>query len=241
LSLTRAILQTITYSDVFDYPLTALEVHRYLTGERASLEEATKTLDGMDTIACLNGYYVLSGRENLVETRNRRADISIRLWKKAKFYGRIIALLPFVRMVAVTGSLTMNNADENNDIDYMLVTAPGWLWTARTLCMVFVRLAKLEGVTLCPNYLITENALELSDRSLYVAHELAQMIPMSGLEIYNELRRLNSWTDEYLPNAQGAPLSLVPEKKAMPIQRIAEWVFRTLRLQWFERWEMNRR
>jgi hypothetical protein len=241
LSIIRAILQTITYADVFDYPLTALEIHRYLTSQTASLEEVTRALEEIDTITCLNDYYVLSGRECLIATRQRRAGISSRLWIKAKRYGQIISLVPFIRMVAVTGSLAMNNTDEDKDIDYMLVTAPGWLWTCRALSLLVVRIAKLGGVTLCPNYLVTENALVLSDRSLYVAHELAQMIPLSGMETYAELRRLNSWTDEYLPNAQDALISLVPERTVALIQRIAEWLFIGFRLQWFERWEMNRK
>jgi radical SAM superfamily enzyme YgiQ (UPF0313 family) len=250
LSITRAILETTTYSDVFDYPLTASEIHRYLTGERASLEEVTIALQGMDRITNLNGYYVLAGREILLETRNRRREISLRLWIKARRYGRILAALPFVRLVGVTGSLAMNNADENKDIDYMLVTAPGWLWTCRAMSIVVLRFAKLEGVTLCPNYLVTENALELTDRSLYVARELAQMVPLAGMDIYEQLRRLNPWVDDYLPNAQGVPESVilptgprenVSEAKDRRINKFFETMLKVFHFQWFERWEMNRK
>jgi hypothetical protein len=108
-------------------------------------------------------------------------------------------------MVAVTGSLAVNNADEGKDIDYMLVTKPGYLWTCRAMTILVARIAKLEGVNLCPNYLITENAFALTARSLYTAHELVQMIPLSGREVYTEMRRLNAWTADYLPNAKGVP------------------------------------
>ena len=146
-----------------------------------------------------------AGREAIVETRKRRAQVAARLWTKAARYGQIIASLPFVRMVAITGSLAMNNTDEGKDVDYMIVTAPNHLWICRAFALLIARIAKLEGIHLCPNYLITTNALELKERSLYVAHELAQMVPLSGMEIYDEMRRLNDWVDDYLPNASGAP------------------------------------
>ena len=41
----RAVLHTVAYSDIFDYPLTAPEVHRYLTGVRASFEEVAQALE----------------------------------------------------------------------------------------------------------------------------------------------------------------------------------------------------
>src|SRR5688500_9809835 len=187
-----SIFLTLACSDVFDYPLTAGEVYRYLTSAKASFDEVAQALAGEALFSKKEEYFTLPGREHIVETRKRRAEIAARLWPKAVHYGRILGRLPFVRMVAVTGSLAMNNTDEGNDVDYMIVTAPNRLWTCRALALLVARFAKLEGINLYPNYLITTNAMELKERSLYVAHELAQMIPLSGMEIYREIRRLNN-------------------------------------------------
>ncbi len=189
-------------------------------------------------------YYTLRGREEIVETRKRRAEVASQLWPRAMRYGRLIASLPFVRMVAVTGSLAMSNTDEGKDIDYLIVTAPNHLWTCRALALLVARLAKLEGVNLCPNYLITTNRLELNERSLYVAHELAQMIPLSGMEIYDEMRRLNDWMLDYLPNSLMVPelpdcVKLV--QKHSSIQNVLEILFRLPFANWFENWERKRK
>ncbi|MGZ9223643.1 MAG: hypothetical protein ACXW4Q_16180, partial [Anaerolineales bacterium] len=204
-NLLRSVFHTLAYADIFDYPLTASEVHRYLTAAKASREEVARVLLDASLFAQVDDYFTLRGREHIVETRKRRAIIAAQLWPKAVRYGRMIAMLPFVRMVAVTGSLAMKNADEGNDVDYMIVTAPNRLWTCRALSLLLARLAKLEGVNLCPNYLVTTNALELKERSLYVAHELAQMIPLAGMKTYREIRRLNLWIHDYLPNALMEP------------------------------------
>ncbi len=240
----RSVFHTLAYADVFDYPLTATEVYRYLTSADASFEEVRLALTDELLFSKIDEYYTLRGREGIVETRRRRAEASSQLWLKAARYGQIIGSLPFVRMVAVTGSLAMHNVEEGKDIDFMIVVAPQHLWTCRAFTLLVARLAKLEDVDLCPNYLITTNALVLDEHSLYVAHELAQMIPLSGREIYVEMRRLNGWMADYLPHSLTVPES-APEIKSMEkhsgTQRLLEFLLRLPFLNWFEKWEMNRK
>lgn len=239
-----SILHTLAYADVFDYPLTAHEVYLYLASANASFEEVAQTLENKALFSKIGAYYTLRGREEIVETRKQRARVASRLWPKAARYGRMIASLPFVRMVAITGSLAMNNTDEGKDVDYLIVTAPNHLWTCRALSLLVARLAKLEGVNLCPNYLVTTKALGLDEHSLYVAHELAQMIPLSGLEIYSEMRCLNDWMADYLPNALKAPEmppGLKLAQKRSLIKNILEFIFCHPLASWFEKWEMDRK
>ncbi len=240
----HSVFHTLAYADVFDYPLTATEVYRYLTSVEASFEDVRLVLSDETLFSKIGDYYTLRGREGIVATRRRRAEISDRLWYKAARYGQILASLPFVRMVAVTGSLAMNNVEEGKDIDFMLVTAPQHLWTCRAFALFIARLAKLDGVDLCPNYLITTNALALDEHSLYVAHELAQMIPLSGQEIYVEMRRLNSWMADYLPHSlmgTELPPGIKPVQNPSWIQQVLELFLRFPFLHRFEKWEMNRK
>jgi hypothetical protein len=243
-NLLHSVFHTLAYADIFDYPLTADEVYRYLTSTKASREEIARVLADETLFTRVEEYFALRGREHIVNIRKRRAEVSARLWLKAVRYGRIIAMLPFVRMVAVTGSLAMNNTDEGKDVDYMIVTAPNRLWTCRGLSLLVARFAKLEGVNLCPNYLVTNNAMELKECSLYVAHELAQMIPLSGMEIYREIRRLNVWIYDYLPNAlmePEMPQGMKPAENYSFFQKISELPFRFPFANWLEKWEMDRK
>jgi hypothetical protein len=243
-NLLHSVFHALAYADVFDYPLTATEVYRYLPSTNTSYQEVVQALTDEALFSKIDDYYTLRGREGIVETRRRRAEISSQLWLKAARYGQIIASLPFIRMAAVTGSLAMNNVEEGKDIDFMLVTAPDRLWTCRAFALFVVRLAKLEGVDLCPNYLITTNALALEEHSLYVAHELAQMIPLSGREIYDEMRRLNGWMADYLPNSlmvAELPKGVHPVQKPSWTQNVLEFLFRLPFFNWFESWEMKRK
>src|SRR5688572_8466038 len=209
LSMNHAILQTVVYADIFDYPLTENEIHRYLTGFPAPLESVSDALRKGGLVPSLleraGDYYHLTGREQVVSSRQRRGQVAARLWPQALRYGHMIAGLPFVRMLAVTGSLAMDNVEAGADLDYLIVTKTGRLWLCRALVLALGRLAALQGVRICPNYLISERCLEFPEQSLYTAHELAQMVPLSGFDVYARIRTLNPWVGRFLPNADGAP------------------------------------
>ncbi|MCL4256147.1 MAG: hypothetical protein KJ043_20485, partial [Anaerolineae bacterium] len=70
-----AILQTVAYADIFDYPMTNAEIHRYLIGREASLDDVTLAITRLfgRYLADCDGYICLLGREKIVETRLRRA------------------------------------------------------------------------------------------------------------------------------------------------------------------------
>ena len=242
----RAVLQAIVYADIFDYPLTPTEVQRYLVGVPASLATVEDTIRnaprGLRWWSYQRGYVTLTDRETLIDTRRQRTERATTLWPKALHYGHMIANLPFVRMVAITGALAVDNVQSGADIDYLIVVEPGRLWLCRALTIAVVRLAAISGDIVCPNYLISLRALMLRERSLYTAHELAQMVPIAGLPIYQHMRRLNSWSDQFLPNAAGPPRHVQSATQTHhTTRRIAETALRTPVGGWLERQEMTRK
>ena len=241
----RAIVQAVAYADVFDYPLTADEIHRYLIGVPASRGAVRAALGTPrlvpDVLSRSGRYFTLAGRESAVDTRRGRAGPAVEYWRRAVRYGHQIGSLPFVRMVAVTGALAMDNVADG-DIDYLVITEPGRLWLCRALVVGLVRTAALRGTTLCPNYFLSEQALVLSERNLFTAHEVAQMVPLSGMETYQRLRALNAWTTMFLPNAGGPPRRVTPvDPRPRTTRRILEGTLRSRICSPFERWEMARK
>lgn len=240
-SLNRAILETLAYSDIFDYPLHLNELHRYLTVP-ATLDELKIALSTRDSrIEFQDDYYFLAGRKELVAIRQERERTSGSVFRRALRYGRLLGRLPFIRMVGLTGSLAVRNSDEHADLDYMLVAAHGRVWLARAFALLLGRLTALFGNTLCPNLIVSEQSLEWFQPDLYSARELCQMIPVSGREIYQRLRKLNGWTMEYLPNATDMPENddgIADELEwAFPV----ELVLRNPLGDRLEAWEMKRK
>jgi hypothetical protein len=241
-----AIVQAVAYADVFDYPLTPQEVQRYLVGVTASQAQVEAALAPGSFLGGVlgrrAGYVCLPGREASVEMRQRRAETAARCWPVAVRYGRLLARLPFVRMVAVTGALAVDNVEPGCDIDYLIVTEPGRLWLCRGLVIGLVRLAARRGHEICPNYFLSERALSLAEQTLYTAHELLQMVPLAGLPVYRQLRRLNQWADGFLPNAAEPRLPAALGRQQLRAgSRWAEPLLRTPPGGWVERWEMRRK
>jgi hypothetical protein len=146
-------------------------------------------------------------------------------------------------MVAVTGALAANNADAGADIDYFIVTKAGRLWLSRALILALARVVEFFGVTLCPNYLVTENNLKLEEQDLFSAQELSRMVPLAGMGHYLEIREKNAWTKAFLPNAASAPdmIEVESAKTNSGLQRLGEMILDTAIGNWLERWESGRK
>lgn len=241
----EAIYQAVAYADIFDYPLTVAEIHRYLPGFVAGQVEVDEVLQHEKKLLDLeDGYYTLPGRTALADIRRQREKNATRLWPQAIQYGKLISRLPFVRLMAVTGALAMNNVENSADIDFLIVTEPGHLWLTRAQILLLGRFSSLHGIKLCPNYLVSQHALVFPDRTLYAAHELAQMIPLAGLDMYEVIRKQNPWVLDFLPNAAGAPST--PFLQPQPVPRFLsrpalEAMMRTPPARWLENWEMGRK
>ncbi len=241
ISLRRAILEALTYSDIFDHPLRFDELHRYLP-VRAGVDELALALASLKGhVGTREGYFFLAGRDAIADIRNQREARSNEILPHAIRYGKILGELPFVRMVALTGSLAVLNISKNADFDYMLVTAKGRVWTARAFALLLNRLVRPLGHTICPNLIVSESALAWPLHDLYSARELIQMIPISGMDVYRELMKVNKWAGEFLPNAgpslRGAASGRV---EAFPKQ-VTEWCLGGAFGDKFEAWEMTRK
>jgi hypothetical protein len=242
-ALRRAIARTVTYADLFEYPLDRSEIHRYLIGEAASSNDVNAMLEQDGALGAYlertGDKFHLRGRASTIETRRAREAASADLWRVARAYGAVVARLPLVRFVGVTGALAMSNAERRADIDLFVLTHPGRVWLCRLLVLAVVRLAALRGHQLCPNFLLSTAQLELRERNLFTAHEIAQMIPVRATQWYAKFIDANRWARVYLPNAFSDDRR--PPRADNVLTRSATWVLASRLFAPLERWEMRRK
>lgn len=153
-----------------------------------------------------NGFYFLRGREDIIRTRIDRQKIADQKWKKAKKNIRWLQIIPYVRMVAVSGSLAFNNTREESDIDVLITVKAGRIWLTRFFVTVFLQIIgrrRHNNITknrICLNHYIIDKSLEIKFRSLYNAQTYAHIIPVLEINkgIYKEFQEQNRWVKNYL-------------------------------------------
>lgn len=214
LPLVSSVLGALVYADLFDAPLSLDELYRYQVASSYPLADIGQSLSNDPVLAARvatdGTYYCLKGRETLFAVREERAAASRGVWKRAELYARWLRRFPFVRMVAVTGALAVNNVSGRHDVDLLVIAKAGRVWLCRRGLIACVRLGRLLGDDLCPNFILSEQSLELSQRDFFTAHELAQMVPVFGDGVYRQMLRANDWAGAYLPalvetTSQGKP------------------------------------
>ena len=140
--LNQAILQTLAYADIFDYPLTSGEFYKFLI---CHPEAKPKDLNGIlrnaqnDNYIETDGkYYFLKGRQKIVELRKKRERWSREKLKISQRVGKWLKIIPWIKMVGITGNLAMNNADKDDDIDILIVSQKGRVWLTRLVVTILV-------------------------------------------------------------------------------------------------------
>ncbi len=199
-----SILKVIAYFDLFDYPLLKKEILFFLEKKIASneLNQALDRLLSDGRLFCTGEFYSLKNDPALAEKRIRGNRLAQDLLRVAHTVSRFLSWFPYVRGIGISGSLSKNMADEKADIDFFIITRANRLWIARTLMHAFKKLTFLTGHQhfFCMNYYIDEEALQIEEKNIFTATELATLLPMYGNGTMEKFYQANEWVNGYFPN-----------------------------------------
>jgi predicted nucleotidyltransferase len=226
--ITKNIIATLAYFDVFNYPLTHGELFLFLGDKCDSdvFDSALLYLILNDNVYRFDGFYTLKNDPDIAPRRRAANTKATALIKTARKVGQILIKFPYVRGIAISGSLSKNFADDNSDIDLFIITAPNRLWIARTMMHLLKKVSflfKMEHY-FCMNYFIDEAGLEIAEKNLYTATEVVTLIPLEGDIAFDKFYSANNWTLNYLPNNY---MRLASAKPLMPgiAKSIIEFLF----------------
>jgi predicted nucleotidyltransferase len=200
----KNILATLAYFDLFNYPLTMEEMFLYLPA-KSSPEEFEQGLMHLvidRLVYRFDKFYTLKNDYFLIERRVKGNAKAAEMIGIAKKVSDLLIRFPYVRGIAISGSLSKNFADENSDIDLFIITAKNKLWLARTIMHCFKKLTFLvkREHYFCMNYYIDEEDLQIHEKNIYTAIEVATLIPLHGDTVFEQFYNANAWGREYLPN-----------------------------------------
>lgn len=195
---------SLLYHDLFEYPLTWEELERW---------EVKNSLKGEFPVEKTGKFYHLPGRGKVLAKRLARQKASRKKKQLArKAAGRILRI-PTVLLVGISGALAMENAREEDDVDLLVVTQKGTLWTTRLAVIQAIEFfgpprrrpedSNVED-KLCLNLWLDEDNLAIpgGKRNIYTAHEVLQVVPLSSKKgTYSRFIQANNWAREFWPKA----------------------------------------
>ena len=210
----EAILKTLVYRDLFDFPLTEEEIAGFLIEASANPLAVRRELAQMvaeGKIGAEDGFYFLEGRKGIARKRVRRTEISGRKYEYAFELSQYLRRIPWVRAVFLTGALAAGNAGEDDDLDFMIIAAPGRVWLTRFLAYLFFtvlgvrREPEMENAPdmVCLNMFLSEESLTLpeGERNLFTAHEICLARPLWAKDrLHLRFLAENAWVQEFFPN-----------------------------------------
>jgi hypothetical protein len=206
MDLEKSILKTLEYSNVFNFPLTSLEVYKYLIANKAysykQVKLGLKNLVKQKKVSKYGNYYGFKGLGNNIE-KQRKHSITLcnKAFKRAQNDLKPIYKLFFVNLIAITGSVAAKNAKQGEDTDLFIITQKNFLWITRLIVVLFLKQKKLYKNPYCPNIYICENSLTWNTKNVYIANEIARLQPLFNKNnTYQRFLQKNSWVCEYLPN-----------------------------------------
>lgn len=247
--LQQAIIATLAYFDMFDYPLTLLELDRWLyipsnlidipANERLTTIRAMlhNDPDLARQIETSNGFYFFSGRKAIIKKRLERYVLAEQKFQKARQLITWLQAFPYVRFIGICNTLGFSNASAGSDIDLIIIAAAGHLWTTRFWT---VSLAKIFGLRPTPEYSkdrfcfsfflsdahLDISSLRIAEEDIYLRYWLATVIPVYDQgDYYKRFQEENAWLRERLPNFR--EYQIIGRRRANH-QRILSIIKRTL-------------
>jgi molybdopterin-biosynthesis enzyme MoeA-like protein len=202
--LTKSVVNTLLYFDIFHYPLTTTEIFQYLQTNHVQESDVQTKLDSLvndSVLFRLGNFYSPQNNPELEVRRVKGNNLADQYLSLARKRAKLISSFPFVRAVMISGSLSKGYMDEKSDFDFFIVTEKERLWIARTLLVMYKRIFLFNSHKyFCVNYFVDSSHLEIEEKNLFTATELATLIPIVDEGHYPALMTTNTWLATFFPN-----------------------------------------
>jgi hypothetical protein len=198
-----AIARTVIYSSLFDYPITLDQLHESLLESRQTSDQVLETYRTSPLLQAM-----LEFREGLFFPRGRGALIGERRLREARsraflaVHRRLlsaICALPYVRMVALSGSIAHLNLERGADLDLFVVTRGRRVWSVTVAIVLLAKMMRRRR-TVCANFVIADSELTLEQQDLFTANQVIHLKPICGADVIADLFAANPFVERFYPN-----------------------------------------
>lgn len=206
IKLEEAIVKTVAYFSLSSYPLTLIELTRYLFGLEVGIAEVRNCLNQSEwlksKISQQQGFIMLIGRESDISTRAERYIVSDQKIKKVRRALRVISSVPSVRSIILCNNIGILNSTEESDIDLLIIVKDGQLWITRFILLILTELlgVRIHGEDakdkLCLSFMLSDadmslNTMALKNGDIYLNYWLQTLLPVYDHGHFNSFMNTN--------------------------------------------------
>lgn len=193
------ILATITIAHHFKSAFNREQLFRYLKSkiDKKTFHSAIDKLIREEIVFEKNNLLFV---EDIEEICHKKKSWSKALFKKNIRYLWFLSKIPWIKYIGLTGANSFESCNEEDDIDLFIITSPNRLWICYLTIVLLTKIIR-KRQTLCINYLIDENNLEIPEKSYFTAVQIIQMMPVFDNGHHKKLIKENPWIFKILPNA----------------------------------------
>jgi hypothetical protein len=203
-----AIARSVLYASLFDYPLTLAQLRQTLIEsaqtptEIQALYARSETLRA--TIEYRQGFFFPRDRRDLVSERRRREARSKIFLDRHRRLLALVCALPYVELVALSGSVAHLNLEGTGDLDLFIVTTGRHVWSVTVAVVLLAKLLRRRKTT-CVNFVLADSALTLDQQDLFTASQIIHLKPLVGNETYRRFVAANPFVSRFYPNFRVTP------------------------------------
>lgn len=246
--LAKSILTTLAFFDAQEIPLTLMEIKVYLTrfADRTCPPSFTAIQNILESelspeIEFKDGFYFLQGRNKIPTVRKERYKTALRRFRKAKKFLYFLRFIPYLRAVAISGSLSFLNSKLTSDIDLFVITQKNRVWLVRMLVSLYFHILgeRRHGSHIqnrfCLNHYISEDFTITRDKNLFTATAYVNVLPVLGEKYLVNFWRKNQWLEDFLHQPDFQEKDFFFKHHFSPLQKVLE-VLLDLTLATFLNW-----
>lgn len=149
---------------------------------------------------------------------------------KLNSYVKLFKFIPFIKAVLVTGSVVIQGAREDSDIDLLIICRRNTIWLVRIYMTIFFdilairRKGKNIRDKLCLNHFIDEDNLEIKDKSVYGAFNYKSSMPFYVRDqyIWAKFIKDNLWIEDFFYEAKPTLMDVPNFYEQSVITRVIE-------------------
>jgi hypothetical protein len=156
------------------------------------------------TVELRHGFFFPRNRRDLVSERRRREARSGIFLNRHRRLLSVICALPYVEMVALSGSIAHLNLEGSGDLDLFIVTKGRHVWSVTVAVVIIAKLMRRRKTT-CANFVLADSALTLDQQDLFSASQIIHLKPLVGEDMYRRFVAANPFVFRFYPNFRVAP------------------------------------